>query len=181
MMLLTIVSSFSIIIFCVYAMLYTKKALYSIYYLIMAFITATVFLFYLGIEFIAILYVLLYLGAIVVLYIISIYTLGSNLIDDFERTSHFRFNWFVLPLLLFFIYFTYDQTASLIYFNGFQLYVFFPDYLDTLYQLNKNTDVLAFLIFDHYPLALLVGSLILLMAMVGAIILTLHYLEKKKK
>jgi len=161
-------------------MLYTKKALYSIYYLIIVFIAATVFLFYLGIEFIAILYVLLYLGAIVVLYIISVYTLGSNLIDDFERTSNFRFNWFIFPLFLLFLYFVYDQTSSLIYFNGLNLFMFFPDYFDSLYQLNKNTDVLAFLIFDHYPLALLMGSLLLLIAMVGAIILTLHYLEKKK-
>jgi len=177
---LIIVFIFSIIIFSVYAMLYTKRALYSIYYLIIVFIMATVFLFYLGIELIAILYVLLYLGAIVVLYIISIYTLGSNLIDDFERTASYKFNWFLGFLFFLLIYIFYDQTANLIFFSGFELYLFVPDYLDIVYQRSRNTDALAFLIFDYYPVALLLGSLILLIAMIGAIILTLHFIEKKK-
>lgn len=160
-------------------MLYTKRALYSIYYLIIVFIMATVFLFFLGFELLAILYVLLYLGAIVVLYIISIYTLGSSLIDDFEKSGDFKFNWFLGPCFYFFILFFYDQHSISIYLDNIDLHSFMPDYFDMLYQDKKSTDVLTFVLFDYYPIALLLGSLILIMAMIGAIILTLHYVDKK--
>lgn len=68
----------------------------------------------------------------------------------------------------------------MIYFIPLEYFLFVPDFFDTVYQINKNTDILAFIIFDYYPVALLLGSLILLIAMLGAIILTLQYLIKKK-
>lgn len=180
MAILIIVSIFILISVALYRMILTQRSLYSIYYLISVFIMATVYMFLLGLELIAILYVLLYLGAIVVLYIISIYILGSNLIDDFEKTANFRFNWIIGFFFLFIIYKFNDQVATMIYFIPLEYFLFVPDFLDTVYQVNKNTDILAFIIFDYYPVALLLGSLILLIAMLGAIILTLQYLIKKK-
>lgn len=96
---LIIVLLFTLISISLYRMILTKRSLYSIYYLISVFIMATVYMFMLGLELIAILYVLLYLGAIVVLYIISIYILGSNLIDDFEKQQTLD----LIGLLVFFV------------------------------------------------------------------------------
>jgi len=44
-------------------------------------------------------------------------------------------------------------------------------------------NILGYIIYDYYPIALLLGSLILLVAMMGAIILTLPFLtnDYKKK
>ena len=42
-------------------------------------------------------------------------------------------------------------------------------------ELSLNTDILAYFIFDYYPIAILLGGLILLIAMIGAIMLTLPF------
>lgn len=174
-----------LIVICTLCMLYTSKTLYSVYFLILVFILFSLLLFIINIEFLAIIYLMLYLGAIMVLYLFVVMFIGSNLIEDlkFAQTNkkapiNLFIGFLILIQLLFFLYMNPEWIlgqsfffyANINYFN----YIYLVDFLN----------ILGYIIYDYYPIALLLGSLILLVAMMGAIILTLPFLTndyKKKK
>lgn len=172
-----ILSLFIFILFFLFllGMVFSKKTIYAVYFLIGIFILYSVFLFSLNIEFLGVIYIMLYLGAIMVLYLFVVMFIGTKLIEDFgpsKKAFPIKFFFFILLCILFFIYFFFDFNLS---FFDEVVFFFSPDYLNTVFFFD-NFNIFAFLLYDVYPLHLVMASLILLLAMICAIILSLSYL-----
>jgi NADH-quinone oxidoreductase subunit J len=146
------------------AMLFSRNAIYSALFLILNFSTIAVFYLLLGAPFLAMVQVTVYAGAIMVLFLFVIMLLGAEQL----RSSH-TIPWqqplaFILGAVLLaettYLFFTSgDQTASL------------PP-ITTLVSGFGGPTAIGELLFNEYLLPFEVTSVLLLVAMVGAIVLT---------
>jgi NADH:ubiquinone oxidoreductase subunit 6 (subunit J) len=153
-----------------------KKTLMAIYYTALIFFSsAFLFLCLVVTEYFSMLYLLIYLGAIMVLYIISIYTVGSNFLDHFEKLTKQQYlvNCIVISLISFFSMTFFFKATGFFFIFGFNKIIFIHNYFDILYLHNNSKfDTLSFILFDYCPISALLGGLILLLALMGAIMLT---------
>jgi len=135
----------------------------------------------LGLEYISFIYLLIYLGAVVVLYLIAIYTVGTHFFDNLEprNLSYVRtINWIIVFLFYFcFILIVFKIKGFLFYFGYNSLYTTF-DLSQLIYFSKYNQlDTIAFILYDYYPIATILGGLILFVALIGAVVLTKSFNE----
>ena len=143
-------------------MLFSRNAIYSALFLVLNFITVAVFYLLLGAPFIAMAQITVYAGAIMVLFLFVIMLLGAEAIPGRPRWSKFIF-----PVSLAVILFA--EAAYLLVTRAR------PEG-----QINPPADAandpitlqqLGMALFDQYLLPFEVTSVLLLVAMVGAIVL----------
>lgn len=148
---------------------------HSVLSLVLAFANLSILLLLLGLEFLPLLFVIVYVGAIAILFLFVIMMLNIKLVEILDNTSRY------LPVGLF---------IGLILL--WQLYVAFNseiislpnDLNDISYELiNKISNIkqLGYLLFTDYFLYFFLGGLILLIAMIGAIVLTITHEESVKR
>ena len=110
-----------------------------------------------------------------VLYLFFVMFIGTKHIQDFgpsKKAFPIKFFFFLLFFFFFLIYFFFNFNLSFFYNT---IFYFYPDYLNTVFFFD-NFNIFAFLLYHVYPLHLVIASLILLLAMICAIILSLSYL-----
>jgi NADH-quinone oxidoreductase subunit J len=156
----------------------------SVLYLILTFCNAGAVLFFYNLEFFGLIFVIIYVGAIAVLFLFVIMMLNIKVHSSFLgnlKTKNLLL--YIVGLLV-----IYNLLAVIILnlLNAMpfietktpiDLYIRTEEFLfDNL----SNIDVLGQVFYNYYPLYLPLAGFVLLIALVGVIVLTLHFNKPRK-
>lgn len=173
------------ILFYVFAAVLTMSALavigarnpiYSVFYLILAFFNAAGLFVLIGAEYIAMTLVIVYVGAVAVLFLFVVMMLNVDL--EKIRAGFIRY----LPLGLGVAVLLFAEMGALIYASFDKPMATAPATLimpkaDEI----DNATAIGQLMYTHFALLFQVSGMILLVAMIGAIVLTLRQREGVRK
>lgn len=177
---LCVLSSFMVVL--------TKNPINSVLFLIMCFCNISCIFFLLELEYLPLVFLVVYVGAIAVLLIFVVMMLNIRLSLLKETGSQFFFIAIILAInfltQLFFIY--QSEFASLFFFktsNVLESTLFISEVFNPTAKIQTENTMknLGFLVYSQYYYLFLVSSLILLLAMIGAIVLTLQKSFRGKK
>lgn len=147
--------------------------IHSILSLVLAFFNLSILLLIQGIEFLPILFLIVYIGAIAILFLFVIMMLNIKLIEILDNTTRYiPIGFFIGLIFLWEIWLVfYKEILSLpLIFNE-----------NNNFFTTSNIEYLANVLYTEYFLFFIVGSLILLVAMIGAIVLTISHEENIKR
>ena len=159
----------------------TKNPIHSVFYLVLVFCNASALLLMLGMEFFALLQLLVYVGALAVMFLFVVMLLD---ITYTEIVAHQRgyYPIAVVLLLVFLsvVFLMFDQTfggalpktIEIIPGRGESLVLIWTKW-NTLAQTVQNIQALSSVLYIQYVDLLILASIILLVAMIGAVVLTL--------
>jgi NADH-ubiquinone oxidoreductase chain 6 len=159
-----------------------KNPVHSVLFLILVFCNASGLLVLLGLDFFAMILLVVYVGAIAVLFLFVVMMLNSKVTEIHENIYHYLPVGGIIGLI-------FLLEMCLIVDNDYipilptqlnQSYLSYTDYAD-LVQSWTNIESIGNLLYTSYSLFFLLCSLILLVAMIGAIVLTMHKTTKVKK
>lgn len=142
---------------------------HSVLFLVLVFCSAASYLFVLGVEFLALVFIVVYVGAIAVLFLFVCMMLNIKL-EELQSTVY---NY--LPIGAFFVLiFTFELytifNKDILFFGTLSFFDWFA-----LYFQGENLQALGLVIYTFNFFSFILGSLILLVAMIGAIQLTLYH------
>ena len=151
----------------------SKNPVHSILFLVLTFCNCSALLFLLNIEFLGIIFIIIYIGAVAVLFLFVIMML--NLKDlSLNFTFYFFFIFlsaFIPTIQLFFSLENLFSNEALFSLNEFsQLY---------LYDSYTNIEITGLYLYNYFLSCFLIAGLILLVAIVGAICLTVNFNNTK--
>ena len=145
----------------------SKNPIHSVLFLILVFLNGTGLLVLLQVEFLAMLFLIVYVGAIAILFLFVVMMLNIKQLDE-TISRYIPVGAFIgFFLLVESVLLTSSEFGSLTQVGSFQ------DWEETLVALS-NIQVLGHLLYTRYSVLFLLSGMILLLAMVGAIVLTLH-------
>jgi NADH-ubiquinone oxidoreductase chain 6 len=165
----------------------TKNPIISVLYLILLFSSISCYLIFIGIKFIGISYLLVYVGAVSILFLFILMLINirvSELISDTNNNLPLA----LITIIAFFIPFSNLLPDAKTKFNvmGLEFNKLLQDLTNTKqisYVTSKNwdgnlldsTDIMSIgnVMYTSYSIWLLITSIILLLAMVGAIVITI--------
>ena len=164
----------------------SSNPVHSVFYLILAFVASTLVLLTLNVEFIAMLFLVVYIGAISVLFLFVVMMLNIKVVELNEKIIQY------LPIgafiiLIFFFEIFYMINVSLFNMNNDFMHVFWNDLNSfilvnlelsnfyTLLDTFTNISVLSQALYTKYIYLFIISGMILLVAMLGAILLTLNH------
>jgi len=167
-----------LLVFSAVLVISAQNPVHSVFFLVLVFFTSAFLLFLLEIEFISLLFVLVYVGAIAVLFLFVVMML------DIKITKYEKDLLFYLPIgsflgIIFFleVFLSLDENlVPLLPSSGGLIYTNWLSLVDSL----TNLDVLGQILYTYYFFYFLIAGIILLLAMVGAIVLTLNFTQKAK-
>ena len=148
--------------------IFSKQPINSVLFLIFSFINASGLFLLAGAEFLALIIVIVYVGAVAVLFLFVIMMLDFNPDNIKEETKKY------LPVGL--------MVGGVLFF-GIILMMYSPELFSKDFQIIgrivetdlTNTEILGNLIYTEYFLQFQMAGFILLVAMIGAIVLTLRH------
>jgi NADH:ubiquinone oxidoreductase subunit 6 (subunit J) len=148
------------------------NSIYSIFLLVFTFALSTGLLFLLESEFMALIFIIIYVGAISVLFLFVIIMLDLKTQNSFKNLyKFFPFNNILVFLFLFIIFTVIYNNFNTNYYNNNFLFNF---NINWLYKLDYITDLnlLGQILYTHYVVQFLILGMILLLAVLGAVVLT---------
>ena len=153
----------------------SNNSIYSVLFLVFSFISASGILFLLECEFIALLFLIIYVGAIAVLFLFVIMMLDIKIVESPKDVFKYLPIGSVLGgFFLIEVFFILNSTLNI---NPYSLNdTFFNNFYINWYgMIDYITDikVLGQVLYTHYILQLLITGLILLLAVIGAVVLTM--------
>lgn len=188
------VLSFISIIFGIFIII-SKNPIVSVLFLIFLFSSVSIYLIMLGLNFLGISYLLVYVGAVSILFIFILMLINIRISELLSDTGN------SIPLAIIITVSFYYPLSKIIYYNtaknsnmgiiptdflensNYSLSKLFEYYNEITYVTSKNwdgtlaeiTDIssLGYIMYSSYSIWLLITSLILLLAMVGAIVITI--------
>nr|YP_010322855.1 NADH dehydrogenase subunit 6 [Cornularia pabloi]UKP87543.1 NADH dehydrogenase subunit 6 [Cornularia pabloi] len=132
----------------------TPSPVYSVFWLVVAFVNAAVMFVALGLDYIGLIIIIVYIGAIAILFLFVIMLIQQPNKISFQDHSHF------LPVGLCVIFLVYNLlTNSSQYFSNPEM------------GLRTNIEAIGSQLYTTYYELIIIASLVLLVAMVGAILL----------
>ena len=155
-----------------------SNAVHSVLFLILVFCNVAGLLLLLGAEFLSFMLLIVYVGAIAVLFLFVVMMLNI-------KTSPINVNKFsILPIGLIVYFILFNQLTISI--SEFDLLKFQKKNLDFVFWVSEienlnNTEVIGKFLYTHYSLLFIICGIILLVAMIGAIVLTMHQRIDVKK
>ena len=152
----------------------SKNPVHSVLFLILVFFNAAGLLILLGLDFFAMIFLVVYVGAIAVLFLFVVMMLHIKLAEINEKKLRYLpVGGFLGLLFLFEIFLIVDNDLIPLLGGEYR-----PESTLTEWNLFVNTltncEGLGLLIYTFYFYFFLIASLILLVAMIGAIVLTMH-------
>jgi len=150
----------------------------SILFLILTFFNAAVILFLFGVDFLGLTFIIVYVGAIAVLFLFVIMMLSvkineQNLLSSrFPKSKLVSFLLFSHLLALFFLFST-KMFALTNFENSSTFFRLWENLI--IFDLLFNIDVLGQAFYNEFFTCFLVAGLILLIALIGAVVLTLRF------
>lgn len=172
---LHIILCFSLI-FCSFLVIFSKNAIESVAFMVLAFCNAASILILFKVEFLGITYVIVYVGAIAVLFLFVIMMLNTKVIassDDsflkyFRSITVFFYSFIYFIGLVFSLYFLKD--FNMLYFKDFE-----ANYYTWSFDNLSNIEVFGQILYNYFYVYVLLAGIILLVALVGAIVLTFRF------
>lgn len=164
--------------------IFSKNPIYSVLFLIFSFCNASILLFLLQLEFLPIAFLIVYVGAIAVLFLFVLMLLNIKLTELQEkRVNLLPIAYFFAAMFIFELIFILriDFVPQLFYVN--KQFAFLSDYTSSSFFLSKasfsfdgyyNLRSLGFFLFIKSFFHFIISGYILLLAMIGAIVLTLY-------
>ena len=148
--------------------IFSKDPINSVLFLIFSFVNAAGIFLLAGAEFLALILIIVYVGAVAVLFLFVIMMLDFNIENIKKETKK------LLPLGLF---------IGAILFLEITLMIYTPEIFSNEFKIIgksqisnlSNTEILGNLIYTDYFLQFQLAGFILLVAMIGAIVLTLRH------
>nr|YP_009237686.1 NADH dehydrogenase subunit 6 [Trachydiscus minutus]AML60695.1 NADH dehydrogenase subunit 6 [Trachydiscus minutus] len=167
-----------LLVFSAILVISAQNPVHSVFFLVLVFFTSAFLLFLLEVEFVSLLFVLVYVGAIAVLFLFVVMML------DIKITKYEKDLLFYIPIggflgVIFFLEVFLSLQENLVPFlpsSGREIYTDWLSVIDSLTNLN----VLGQILYTYYFFYFLIAGIILLLAMVGAIVLTLNFTQKAK-
>ncbi len=152
----------------------SRNPVHSVIWLIFTFLSAAGLFVLLGAEFVAMLLVIVYVGAVMVLFLFVIMMLDVDFATLKGEMARY------MPLALFIGVIILLQFA--VAFGGWTVMPGTEGRIAAPTGTMENTRALGVLIYDHYFLLFQLAGLVLLVAMIGAIVLTLrHRVDVKRQ
>lgn len=170
------------IVICSFLVVTLKNPVYSVLFLILTFFTVSFILFLFEVEFLPLIFVIIYVGAVAVLFLFVVMMLDIKLTNKPSNyLKHLSISWvFGLIFIMKIAYFIDLSLPALCLTEEFifdmPVYINWIDNLDNLNDLNCLGQFLYTYFFVHFLLA----GFLLLLAVVGAIALTLRINAKAK-
>ncbi len=157
-----------------------RNPVYSVLFLILVFFNAAALLLLLGLDFFAIVFLVVYVGAIAVLFLFVVMMLNVKLAEINEkRLRYLPIGGLLAFLFLLEIFLIVDN--DLIPLLGDVTVLMHQDACPSpfmqysqIVETYSNIEAIGLLIYTYYFLFFLLASIILLVAMIGAIVLTMH-------
>ena len=164
--------------------IYSTNTIYSAFFLILVFTSTTGLLLISEVEFISIMLIIIYVGAITVLFLFVIMMLDINISNNLK--SNYGYLPIIILISLIFLSETFIMFSKIFttYFHNIQNYLIsldkLPNYSQFIYQLDNitNIETLGQVLYTYYTIFFLIAGLILLIALIGAVMLT--FTSKKK-
>lgn len=155
----------------------SRNPMHSILFLVLVFVNAAGLLILLGVEFLGMIFIIVYVGAIAVLFLFVIMMLDIKLIELEENVLRYLPIGALVALIFLveiFLILDKDLISNAIYLISF---VDFSAYVDS----SSNMGTLGELLYTYFSYGFIVASLVLLVAMIGAIVLTLEKSTSSKR
>lgn len=163
----------------------STNPMHSVFALVLTFVNASVLLLLLGIEFLAILFLIVYVGAIAILFLFVVMMLNIKLVEIRDNATRYVPVGFLIGLIfLFEILIIVDKEIVSSPNQEFSVFLDPTGSINDLSGLiynSTNVQLLGQLLYTEYYLLFIIASLILLVAMIGAIVLTLYHEEEVKR
>ena len=162
----------------------SRNPMHSVLFLVLVFCNAAGLLILLEVEFLAMLFLVVYVGAIAVLFLFVVMMLNIRVTELNESVLRYiPIGGLILLIFLFEILSVIN--GDLVPFFSSKLFLFESDNiilnqdLNTVFWTNQidptsNIEALGMVLYTYYVYAFIVASLILLVAMIGAILLTMR-------
>lgn len=150
-----------------------QNPIHSVLYLILVFFASSAFFISLGVEFLGIIFMIVYVGAIAILFLFVVMMLNIKLIEFNENLLRY------LPLgaiigIIFLIelFLILDENYTFLIepVNNY----YYTSWINHFYNFT-NIELLGLVLYTKYFYLFLMAGLILLVAMIGAIVLTLYF------
>ena len=153
----------------------SKNPVHSVLFLILTFCNASAILFLFNAEFLGLIFIIIYVGAIAVLFLFVVMMLNVKIYssDEFSYLPFIFLGGFILIVQVFLVL---EKAFSNSNFWETSLSYTFDNSLDAL----TSIDVLGQSLYNYYLLCFLLAGLVLLVAMIGAIVLTLNFSSQRK-
>ncbi|MBB3713226.1 NADH-quinone oxidoreductase subunit J [Limimaricola variabilis] len=151
-----------------------RNPVHSVLWLILAFLSSAGLFILVGAEFVALLLVIVYVGAVAVLFLFVVMMLDV----DFAELKAEMAKYMPLALLIGVVLLMQLALAFGVwdYSEGYDERLAAPFIIDV-----ENTQLLGLLIYDRYILLFQLAGLVLLVAMIGAIVLTMRHRKDVKR
>lgn len=166
-------------IFLAFLTLYFETTVYSIFNLILIFLFVIFSLLFIGIEYMAYTMLIVYVGAVAILFVFVVMLLGSNI--DKTVYSHRKFILFEYTSYLLFVkylvlsYFSLSNHLSFLSSQATNLAFF-----KTKIMYSNDIFAISDFLYGKYLFLFILISIVLLLAMLGALVLSLNYFILKK-
>ena len=142
---------------------------HSVLWLIVAFSSASALFILLEVDFIALIFLIVYVGAIAILFLFVIMMLNLTDLEGDEDMSNYLPAGFLIGVVFLFEILMFQSRIYNLWFNEQQLpYIKNWDYIEK----TPNIEVLGRVLYTNYYYLFIIASFILLVAMIGAIVLT---------
>ena len=171
----------------------TSNPVHSVFYLIFTFVNVSALFFLLGVEFLAVIFLIVYVGAVSILFLFVVMMLNIKLVEWTESLTRFVPITLVIGLI-----FLSQATTLLDSFSNTNLLatpldtpiataegnlwlsVQFVDWVRSFINFT-NAEILGQFLYTDFSYLFLLSSMVLLVAMIGAIILSLDHHRKIKR
>ncbi len=152
----------------------SRNHVHSVMFLILVFVSAAGILLYLGAEFIALIFIIIYVGAIAVLFLFIVMMLDIKINRTKSNVMQYvPFGILFASLFILEFYLSIDKLILNVPFknNNVSWYLL----IDNL----TNIELLGQVLYQEYIICFLLCGILLLIAMLGAIVLTLNFKSQK--
>lgn len=173
---------FSIMILITGFFVIRSNPIHSVFFLVLSFCNATGLLLLLGVEFVGMLILVIYVGAVAILFLFVVMMLDLNIAESEENYIRYlplsSILWIIFSIQLYSIlkwelgevpYFSLILDSNLFDINMIN-YTSWADIMND----KSNIETVGFVLYSYFYDSFFIGSFILLVAMIGAIVLTMH-------
>lgn len=139
--------------------------IHSVFWLVLVFLNSSILLLLLGYDFLPLMIIIVYVGAIAILFLFVIMMLDIIQLKRIESITH------TIPMIL--CVFINCLSYIIIYFKEYNLITHISSYNIWSLQSNSQVKLISKLMYSYFSYPFIIMSLLLLIAMVGAIVLVL--------
>lgn len=153
-----------ILIFSSIFVLFSENPVHSILFLVISFLSSAGICFSFGVDFLGLVFIIIYVGAIAILFLFIIMMLNIKIQN---KTFNYLYIFLILGIIFFLqIYLGLSKCFSNFLFYNFSFLIY--DSLQIEYFLGQT-------LYNYFLFCFLLAGIILLIAMLGAVVLTLNY------